>query len=181
MQPPMKSGNSDDFQTPAEALLPLIPYLKRDWIIWECAKGQGNLVKGLETEGFTVVGSDIKDGQDFLFYTPEKWNCIITNPPYSLKERFLERCYSLKSPFALLMPLTALESERRQKLYRTFGLQVIFLNRRINFQTPSGNGTGSWFATAWFTWGLGLDKDMTFTKSQRPAPSASAERGGMTR
>lgn len=38
-QPPMGRGRADDFQTPPKALKPLIPYLKKDWVVWECAEG----------------------------------------------------------------------------------------------------------------------------------------------
>jgi len=57
-------------------------------------------------------------GNDFLVDEPAfAYDCIITNPPYSIKDRFLTRCYELKKPFALLMPLTALEGKYRQQLY----------------------------------------------------------------
>jgi hypothetical protein len=98
MKPPLKKGASDDFQTPPEALEFLVPYLKNDWIIWECAMGKGNLVKALKEKGFQVIGTDISQGYDFLRWKPKKFDCIITNPPYSLKNEFLERCYQLKNP-----------------------------------------------------------------------------------
>ncbi len=165
-QPPMKQGSPDDFQTPKEALLPLIPFLKKEWTIWECAEGKGNLVKGFKEFGFKVVGSDILSGTDFLKFDLTKLepDCIITNPPFSLKQEFLERCYELKKPFALLLPLTTFETAKRQKLFKQYGLQVIFFNKRINFITPSGKGSGSWFASAWFTFGLNLPKDLNFVE-----------------
>ena len=81
-----------------------------------------------------------------------------------MKEDFFKRCYALRKPFALLMPLTALESERRQKYYRKHGLQLFIPNKRIDFKTPAGEGSSSWFATAWFTKGLNLPTDLTFIK-----------------
>lgn len=42
------------------------------------------------------------------------------------------------------------------------GLEVIFLDTRINFENPDNGKSGSWFATAWFTWGLNIGKEMTF-------------------
>lgn len=78
----MKQGSPNDFQTPPEALEPLIPYLNKDW----------------------------------------------------------------------------------QELFKKYGLQVIFFDKRINFETPDGTGSGSWFASAWFTFGLNLPKDMNFVK-----------------
>lgn len=156
-----KQGSPDNFQTPEEALDFLIPFLKKEWVVWEPAEGTGNLVRGLIKRGFKVVSSDKEF--DFLKNFKE-CDCIITNPPYSLKQEFLERCYLLGKPFALLMPLTALESERRQDLYRKYGLQMIIPNKRINFETPSGKQGGAWFLTAWFSFGLNLPKDINFVK-----------------
>ena len=164
MKPPLKQGMSNDFQTPCEALNPLFPYLKKEWLIWECACGRNNLVDGLNRKGFLTIGTDVLTGHDFLNWQPERFDCIITNPPFSLKQKFLERCYELGKPFALLLPLTTFETEKRQKLFSKYGLEVIFFDKRINFETPSGRGSGSWFASAWFTWGLKVGKEMTFFK-----------------
>jgi hypothetical protein len=157
------NGRSDEFQTPKEALTGLLPFLSKNWIIWECAYGKGNLVKHLEQEGFKVVGSPSLDfirGDVIL----EDFDCIITNPPYSKKEQFLKRCYEWEIPFALLLPLTALEGKGRGKLFKKYGIQLIIPNKRINFITPSGNGGGSWFQVAWFTYKLNLPKDLMFVE-----------------
>ena len=162
----MGNGSPDDFQTPPEALLPLIPYLKKTWTIWECAVGRGNLLRELKRQGFKVIGSDKE--RDFLTcLAPAKFDCVITNPPYSLKDAFIGRCYELKRPFALLLPLTALEGKKRQQYYKTKGVQLILFDRRVNFETPSGEGNGSWFATAWFTWGLRLSSELNFTELRK--------------
>ncbi len=60
------------------------------------------------------------------------------------------------------MPLTTLEGKKRGELYRQYGIQLLIPNKRINFITPSGEGSGSWFQTAWFTWKLNLPKDLMF-------------------
>ena len=159
----MNKNGSDDFQTPPQALNPLIPYLDPYFAIWECAKGKGYIQDRLMDLGFDTFGTDIKDGKDFLTYTPDReYDCIITNPPFSLKNEFIERCYELGKPFALLLPLAALETQRRQKQWKK-GLQLILINKRINFETPNNKDkSGSWFATAWFTHGLDLPKDIIF-------------------
>lgn len=164
MKPPSRQGSPNDFQTPSSALTPLMMYLQPEWIIWECAAGEGNLVHALRSFGYQTVFSDILFGQDFLSYQPQNWDCIVTNPPFSIKQQFLNRAYMLGKPFALLLPLTTFETEKRQRLFRENGLEVIFFNPRINFETPSGGESRSWFATAWFTWGLNIGKQMTFWK-----------------
>jgi len=158
----MKTAYADDFQTPSIALKTLLPYLNKDWLIWECAEGKGNLTKAFEEGGFEVIGTDIRNGKDFMIYQPNEFDCIITNPPYSIKQKFLERAYSLHKPFAFLLPLTTFETAKRQKLFKKYGLEVIFLDKRINFETPSGKGSGAWFAVAWFTNGLKIGKELNF-------------------
>jgi hypothetical protein len=50
---------------------------------------------------------------------------------FSIKDRFLARFYALGKPFALLLPLTALEGTVRQKYYRAYGVQLLFLPKRV--------------------------------------------------
>ena len=165
MRPPQSPGSPDCFQTPPIALEPLYPHLKKEWIIWEPACGTGQLSTALAKRGFTVRGTDIIGGFDFLTFEPEHFDCIVTNPPYSLKEEFLKRCYALGKPFALLLPLTALEGQERQPLFEKHGVEIIIFDKRINFVTPEGKqASGSWFMTAWFTWGLNIGKQLTFAK-----------------
>lgn len=158
MPPTMQHGASDHFQTPDYALRPLLPYLDKDWLIWECAEGTGNLVKALKYLFYRVTGSDIINGVDFLDKTHRPphgipvnaIDCIITNPPYSHKNEFFNRCIEIGKPFALLQPLTTFGTFKRQKMLRKASVSVIFMGGRVNFETPSGKGSGSWFETAWF-------------------------------
>lgn len=166
----MQQGSPDDFQTPPEALEPLLPYLKPEWTIWEPAAGMWYLVDGFQERGFNVIATDkyydadVETGAlDFLINKPpEDFDCIITNPPFSQKQNFLERCYGLEKPFALLLPLTTFETAKRQRLFRDYGVEILFMQKRVNFVIPSGKGGGSWFATAWFTFGLKIGKELNF-------------------
>jgi len=162
VKPPLHGYAPDDFQTPPEALEPLLPYLNRDWLIWECAEGKGYLTRSLRDKSYQVLGSDILSGEDFLRWQPMYFDCIVTNPPYSLKQQFLQRAYSLGKPFAFLLPLTTLETKVRQDLFKHYGLEIILFDKRINFYVPSGKDSKSWFATAWFTNRLNIGNQLTF-------------------
>ena len=170
MKPPLKPNQSDDYQTPRHALSPLLPYLKPRWHIWEPACGKGNLSTAFTVMGYNVTASDIAMGCDFLApadscgVKTDKIDCIITNPPYKYKTEFLEKCYEYHKPFALLLPLTTLETKRRQNLMGYNGIEIILLPKRINFELPNGKKakTGSWFGVAWFTSGLHIGRDITF-------------------
>lgn len=175
----MKAGSPDNFQTEPAALDFLVPYLPQKETIWECAAGQRNLVRGLEDRGYTVFASDIADEDmaiDFLNFDSrlnglEDISAIVTNPPFTMKERFMGRCYNLGKPFALLMPITTFDHAGRRSLMDEFGVEVILPSRRIKFETPNhkqriadGKKPGSaWFYSAWFTWGLNIGRQLTFS------------------
>ena len=163
MKPPIHASSPDDFQTPPEALRPLYPYLKREWIIWECAEGKGYLTEALRANGYQVIGTDILSGEDFLRWQPDRFDCIVTNPPFSIKQKFLIRAYSLGKPFAFLLPLTTLETRARQQLFTEHGIEIILFDKRINFVTPNKvTNSSSWFATAWFTNWLDIGQQLKF-------------------
>lgn len=149
--------HSDLFQTDPAALFPLLPFIPPIWRIWESAAGKGQLMRWLnEFEGRTCYGSDIIYGHDFLTQDlGYQYDCIVTNPPYSIKTRWIKRCYELGKPFALLLPYTAMEGrdkEPRQQLYMRYGVDLLFLKNRVKFTTPNGKKGGSWFPAMWLTW-----------------------------
>ena len=42
---------------------------------------------------------------DYHLY--DEWDIIVSNPPFSLKDKVLERLYSFNKPFAILLPLNS--------------------------------------------------------------------------
>lgn len=167
-KPTMKNPNhNSDMQTPGWALDPLIPYINPVWEIWEPAAGSGNLVRAMKSAGFRAYGTDISQGHDFFeCFRDFAYDAIITNPPYDQKDRWIGRMYLIGKPFALLLPIEALGGKFRQAMYRESGLQVVFFDRRVNFEVPSGKNA-PWFPVAWFTWGFDLPKDMVFVEVER--------------
>ncbi len=148
----------DACQTPPYAIDPLLPYLTRGQIIWEPARGEGHLVEAFYDAGFKeVVTSDMLTGENFFEYEPvERWDCIITNPPYSLKFEWLERCYELGKPFALLVPVEMLGAGKAQELMQQHGFEIMLLSRRVDFKMPNAgwSGAGSQFPVMWLCWNL---------------------------
>ena len=159
----------DRCQTPPYALKPLLPYLAHDRIIWEPASGEGILVAALRAAGYTVFGSDIISGQNFWSEQPIVWDCIVTNPPYSIKYAWLKRCYDLARPFALLLPVETLGAQSAQRLFKQFGVEVVFMNRRINFKMPlkGWEGSAAQFPVCWVTFGLNIGRQMTFAELKK--------------
>jgi hypothetical protein len=146
---------SDHYQSPGWVLDPLLPYLDPTWIVWEPACGQGNLVRRLTAAGHDVLASDILQGPqfDFLRYTPGfPYEMICSNPPFSYKNQFIQRCYDLGKPWAMLMPLTALATATRHNLYKQHGIELLLLPTRVKFRRDDQTQKQPPSAVAWFTW-----------------------------
>jgi len=158
-------------QTPPYALSPLLAHLQSDWLIWECAAGEGNLSNALSDYGYHVIATDIIAGQNFFDECQPglPWDVIVTNPPYSIKYDWLERCYSFGMPFALLMPVEMMAAAKAQRLLSRYGFELILLDKRVNFKMPNlgYNGHGAQFPVAWYSWGLGIGQQVTFARIDR--------------
>lgn len=148
-------SNSDIFYTPAWAVKILTDFINfKNTTVWECACGEGHISKILEEVGAAVIETDITTGRNFLSWTPEfHWNYIVTNPPFSIKDLFIERCFELGTPFCLLLPINALEGKKRQDMYlkNKMTLDVLIPNKRVSY---IGSKNSPNFASAWFCFGI---------------------------
>jgi len=155
----VKPTKYDNLYTKLEAINFLVENLDLRNIkaIWECADGKGNISKFLEDKGFLVLKTDKEE--DFM-KTDIDCDMIITNPPYSLKDKFLKRAFELGRPFAMLLPITTLESAKRNEIFRDKSIQVLIPNKRFDF-TGKKN---CWFATAWFCWKCNLPEQLNFRR-----------------
>lgn len=155
----IKNGPNDELYTPDEAVIPIIKYLKPNSIIWECTdNGSSNISKILRNNGFKVISTHIQKNFDFLNDKPIfDFDYIITNPPYSLKNEFLAKCYEYNKPF-LLLPITTLEGKERSKMFQKYGIQVLVFDKRINYMK---NKKVNWFNTSWFCF-KSLPRDLIF-------------------
>lgn len=158
----------DEAQTPPYALLPLLPYIPKNFIIWESASSKygflGEAIRALRGNQVIETGLEL-DGTDFLRTRP-LGDMQITNPPYSnpLKFEWIERSYDNRQPFALLMPFETWAAARAQSQFQRFGMSIIILNRRVNFHMPykGWDGKGADYPVAWFTWGLGIKTEVVY-------------------
>lgn len=157
----IKRDKYDELYTPREAIYPILKYLDKTKTYWECTDfGESNITKILKENGFKVICTN-KEQINFLTQTPDfEFDVIITNPPYSLKNEFLKKCYEYNKPFLLLLPLTALEGKERNRLYEKYGIEIIVLDKRINFMKNKNN---VWFNTSWFCRNI-TDKQLNFEK-----------------
>ncbi len=151
-----KPGGHDNCQTPGYAIDPLIPFLPTMARVWEPAAGEGYLVKALKEKRFAVWEGDVLTGEDYFKQECEDYEVQVTNPPFSMKFKWLQRAFDLDNPFALLLPINTLGTVTAQKMFEKYGISVLLLDKRIDFKMPfmGWDGQGAQFSVAWFMWKL---------------------------
>lgn len=158
-----KTSSGDEVYTPFYAVEPLLKYIPRNKIIWCPFDENWSAYYQLFTEkGYTVIRSSLKENQDFFEYEPEdRYDIVVSNPPFSKKDKVLERLYKLNKPFAILLPLNSLQGKKRYEHFRG-GIQLLAFDGRINFHTNNNFKThtrGNHFASAYFCKDI-LPKDL---------------------
>lgn len=96
----------------AEKIVSLFPITGK---ILEPCKGEGAFLKFLPPD---TDWCEIADGKNFYDYN-QKVDWIVTNPPYSDYNRFLEHCFELSNNIVLLVPVA--------KMFKSMGtLNAVF-------------------------------------------------------
>lgn len=152
-----------------EALLKLESF---NHYIWEPACGAGHISKVLEKAGYDVISSDLiyrgygeKESLDFLEYKDQIEDDIITNPPYSLAQEFVEKSLEITKPgakIAMLLKIQFLEGKARAKLFKKYPPKVIYVFSERQVCAKNGEFEkikGSAVCYAWFIWEKGFKGD----------------------
>ena len=164
----------DYYATPpiATELLCKIEIFSKD--ILEPCCGEGHIAKVLEANGYNVESMDLIDrgygngGVDFLKYNETVDKDIITNPPYSMAQEFVEHAMEIISDghkVAMFLKLSFLEGKDRRKMFNKYPPKMIWVSssrlgcaKNGKFK-KSKDGTlkaDSAVAYAWFIWEKGF-------------------------
>lgn len=107
-------------------------------VIWECACGEGHLVREFEKAGYMVYASDLVDrgvGVQLDFLTtitpPVAGADIITNPPYSMAQEFVEHALNILhdgGKVAMFLKIQFLEGKKRRELFDKHPPKTIYVS-----------------------------------------------------
>jgi len=148
----------DEYYTPSILVKPIIDQLDSGVTIW-CPFDTENseFVLMLKESGYKVIYSHILYGQDFFNYEPtEKYDIIISNPPFSLKLKVLERLYKIGKPFGVLLGLPILNYQVIGNFFLDKELQLLIVDKKVSY-----DGNTSSFNSSYFCYKL-LKKDIMF-------------------
>ncbi len=171
---------NDFYATDPQALVNFISSLKRDGVrslsqnVWECACGDGALTKVLRAQGHTVKSTDIIDRDcpgvqiaDFMKIDGGIFEGdILTNPPYKLAQKFIEKSLSILNDGSMamfLLRIQFLESQKRKVFFQKNPPKYVYVNSsrigiwKNNDKATGGNGSALCFC--WFVWEKGFTGD----------------------
>lgn len=130
-----QSSHNDEYLTPPEAVRIVLPYVqgKRIWCPFDDADSA--FVQVFEKAGLTVRHSTLSDGQDFFSYVPdEPFDCIVSNPPYSIRNQIFVRLFELQKPFMMLVNGSGIFDNRtRFDMFRKCGVELLVYKGRTAF------------------------------------------------
>lgn len=152
-----RTAESDECLTPRYVVEPIIKYIlkKKFKSVW-CPfdKQDSYYVRLFQEKGLKVFFShkDINNGDFFKVDVP-KCDCIVSNPPFTLKDEILKKLYEINKPFAVLLPIQSLQSQKRTKLFMQYGLELLSFDQRACFYMSGDLDAikfGNHFASAYF-------------------------------
>lgn len=148
-----RTEQSDEKYTPYYAVDPILKYIPKSARVWTPFDREWSaFYQSFKQGGWNVTRSSILDGQDFFTYQPPEYDCIISNPPFTKKNKVLQRLYELGKPFAILLPLNSLQGIDRYEFFKN-GIQILAFDKRICFHDPGNmreHKKGVSFASAYF-------------------------------
>lgn len=135
-----KTGDDEAF-TPEYGVAPILKYIPKGAVVW-CPfdRIDSEFVKMISKTN-KVIFSNIDSGENFFLYEPlEKWDCIVSNPPFKGKRQFFERALSFNKPFALIMTNAWLNDASSKRVFMETGrqMQLLMFDKRIKFSNPEG-------------------------------------------
>ena len=129
---------NDYYATEPKAARLLMEVEKFSPLVWECACGEGHLAKEFEEAGYCVYATDLINRgygyqRDFLTTVapPVKGFDIITNPPYSKAQEFVEHALDISEDgrkVAMFLKIQFLEGKARRKLFKRYPPKTIYVS-----------------------------------------------------
>lgn len=129
-----RTSAGDEVNTPFYAVEPLTEFLPKDKRIW-CPFDEewSAFYQYLSEHGYDVTRSSLREGKDFFSFEPDKWDILVSNPPFSKKNEVLKRVFSLGKPFALLLPVNSIQGKARYKIFNN-EIQMLCFDARVEWQ-----------------------------------------------
>jgi hypothetical protein len=154
----------DDYMTPKSAWEAIKHFIPDNKVVWEPFYGDGRSGEILREIGCEVIH------QDEDFFENNRGDIIVSNPPFTMIPKVLDRLVELGKPFIIIMPAPKLFTQYVRKLFSTIDpqLQIIIPRRRIQFvklvdgEVPEDYKSKCNFDCFYYCWKMNLPRDIVW-------------------
>lgn len=160
-------GGTDEWYTPVEAVMPLLPFLKKgSRILCPFDTDESQYVKCLSKD-HSVAYSHISQGKDFFLLDKPDVDYIISNPPYSTRTEVLKQLYKWDIPFALILNSNGLFDSVTRSLLARGGVELLFLYPRVKYIDTQGTRSAPPYQSVYWCHNI-LPKQIMFADIEDP-------------
>lgn len=130
---------SDLYETPLDIIDAVLASIDPSTRIWEPFKGTGRSTEHMRARGFDVVNS-IDGEEDFFKMEVPEDRLLVSNPPYSCKQKIVRRVADKGIDAILFVPLETLTSAYLEAACskRDMRPQLLYCTRRVSFLLQDG-------------------------------------------
>jgi len=162
----IKHSNTDEWYTTEESVRMIIPHLHRmgyKKILCPFDKPESNFVKVLTENGFDVTYSHIDTGTDFFMIDNlTDYDAVVSNPPFSKRQKILEKLFESDVPFALIMNFNGLfDAKSRWELFKNNKFEILVPQGRMHFFNDNNFTNSPNFQSVWVCKGM-MDQQICF-------------------
>ena len=102
---------NDEYYTQSSAWDNITKFLDKNKLIYEGFYGGGHTYYYFVNNGYKVIGEkDLDFFSEKSYQYLRKCDCVITNPPFSLKYKIMSKLVEYNKPFILLLPLACINT-----------------------------------------------------------------------
>ena len=127
--------SSDEYYTPERSWDMIKQYLPDEpVVVYEPFYGKGHTYTYFKDEGYFMLGEDglnffSKDADTML----RNCDCVITNPPFSIKYDIMKRLLEFDVPFILMLPVGILTTKIFRRSIGDADVSVIIPDTRLKY------------------------------------------------
>jgi hypothetical protein len=160
----IKKYKLDDYTTPLYVWEMILDYLDlaKDTIIYDPFYNDSKSKTYLGILGYNNV---IHENEDFFQnYDKYKYDIIISNPPYSIKQHILKILHQIDRPFVLIVPTAIISKLYVKNIFKDDidKVQYIIPSRRLQYEVNGYNQRRTPFDTLFFCYKLELKRDIVY-------------------
>lgn len=166
----IKTAETDEWYTKPQDVELILPYLeKRGYkkILCPFDKEDSAFVKVLN-RGYQVTYGHLETGNDFFKRKDlNEFDAVVSNPPFSKRQKILERLFTVGVPFALIMNFNGLfDAQSRWRLFKENDFELLVPKGRMHFCRKDGYENSPNFQSVYVCHGFG-DRQIEFIETKK--------------